>query len=71
MASFFSPVGNNVIEISSSFTADNMKARDKRSGLVDRHKAHKQVLCYICCGKVSTQNLNIFTNNSFKKYRTI
>jgi len=42
--------------------------RDKRSGLVDRHRALRQVLCYICCSEFGTKSLQIHYKTCIKKH---
>ena len=45
-----------------------VKARDKRSGLVDRQRLIRQVLCYVCCGEFGTTSLNIHVKTCLKKH---
>jgi len=41
---------------------------DKRSGLVDRRRALRQVLCYICCAEFGTNSLTIHHKTCLKKH---
>jgi hypothetical protein len=41
---------------------------DKRSGLVDRRRAIRQVLCYICCAEFGTNSLSIHHKTCLKKH---
>lgn len=44
------------------------KARDKRSGLVDRKRGVRQLLCYICCAEFGTNSLQIHQKTCLKKH---
>ena len=44
------------------------KARDMRSGLVDRQRALRQVLCYICCAEFGTNSISIHHKSCLKKH---
>lgn len=41
---------------------------DKRSGLVDRRRALRQVLCYVCCAEFGTNSLSIHHKTCLKKH---
>ncbi len=44
------------------------KPSDKRSGMIDRHRAPHQVLCYICCAEYGTSSLGIHQKTCIKKH---
>lgn len=44
------------------------KPMDKRSGLVDRRRALRQVVCYICCAEFGTNSLTIHHRTCLKKH---
>ena len=44
------------------------KPMDRRSGLVDRRRALRQVLCYICCAEFGTSSLAIHHKTCLKKH---
>lgn len=46
-----------------------VKARDKRSGLVDRQRAVRQLLCYVCCAEFGTNSLQIHQKTCLKKHK--
>ena len=47
---------------------DEEKPIDKRSGLVDRKRAVKQVLCHMCCAEFGTSSLGIHQKTCSKKH---
>ena len=49
-------------------TIEFEKPLDKRSGLVDRRRALRQVLCYICCAEFGTNSLTIHHKTCLKKH---
>ena len=65
--------GGVVVELSPEITVKevetgSVKARDKRSGLVDRHRALRQVLCYLCCAEFGSNSLLIHQKTCIKKH---
>lgn len=46
----------------------SVKARDKRSGLVNRKRTIRQLLCFVCCGEFGTTSLTIHIKTCLKKY---
>jgi hypothetical protein len=67
--------GGEVVELDKEVIADKedmsakVKARDKRSGLVDRTRKMRQVLCYICCAEFGTTSLKIHQKTCLKKHK--
>lgn len=49
-------------------TIEFEKPMDKRSSLVDRRRALRQVLCYICCAEFGTSSLSIHHKTCLKKH---
>lgn len=49
-------------------TVEFEKPLDKRSGLVDRRRALRQVLCYVCCAEFGTASLAIHIKTCLKKH---
>lgn len=48
---------------------DDGFARDQRSNLVDRRRAIRQVLCYICCAEFGASSLAIHQKTCIKKHK--
>lgn len=48
---------------------DDGLARDQRSNLVDRRRAVRQVLCYICCAEFGASSLAIHQKTCIKKHK--
>jgi hypothetical protein len=67
--------GGEVVELAKEVVVDTedmsgvVKARDKRSGLVDRTRKMRQVLCYICCAEFGTTSLKIHQKTCLKKHK--
>ena len=67
--------GGEVVELDKEVIVDtedmNAKvvARDRRSGLVDRTRKVRQVLCYICCAEFGTTSLKIHQKTCLKKHK--
>lgn len=51
-----------------NFPGEFQKPLDKRSGLVDRRRALRQVVCYICCAEFGTNSLTIHHRTCLKKH---
>lgn len=49
-------------------TVESEVPLDKRSGLVDRRRALRQVLCYVCCAEFGTNSLTIHHKTCLKKH---
>jgi hypothetical protein len=47
----------------------DLLARDQRSNLVDRRRAVRQVLCYICCAEFGSSSLAIHQKTCIKKHK--
>lgn len=48
---------------------DEGQVRDQRSNLVDRRRAVRQVLCYICCAEFGASSLAIHQKTCIKKHK--
>lgn len=66
--------GGEIVELSKEVIVDTedktgfAKARDKRSGLVDRTRRMRQVLCYMCCSEFGCSSLKIHQKTCLKKH---
>lgn len=65
--------GGVVVQLDKEIIVDDIETgvvvpKDKRSGLVDRHRALRQVLCYVCCAEFGTKSLKIHYKTCIKKH---
>jgi hypothetical protein len=66
--------GGEIVDIKDDVVVDEVeagpiKALDKRSGLVDRKRGVRQLLCYICCAEFGTNSLHIHQKTCLKKHK--